>query len=189
MSGAFAESRRNPSKGELKGVEWLREKRVKVLKRGLGEMFARVVGVPEFVFEGVASWKSETECDISVKGKHIAVVSPPPELGGKRGYCSPEDVFAAALASCINMIYILIARNSKLALKSLETRARVKMHVEGMEKLIFTNVHFAMKVGLEKDEARERKKAERIYQMAQKICPLRQSWGEQVPISFELSVV
>jgi len=129
--------------------------------------------VPEFVFDGVASWKGETECDIAVKGKHIAVVSPPPELGGKQG--------------CINMIYVLIARNSRVALKSLETKARVNMHVEGMEKLIFTNVHFAMKVGLEKDEPRERKKAERIYQMAQKICPLRQSWGEQVPISFELS--
>jgi len=145
--------------------------------------------VPEFVFDGVSSWKGETECDIAVKGKHIAVVSPPPELGGKQGYCSPEDIFAAALASCINMLYILIARNSKLSLKSLETKARVNMHVEGMEKLIFTNVHFAMKVGLEEHEPRERKKAERIYQMAQKICPLRQSWGEQVPISFELSFI
>jgi len=143
--------------------------------------------VPDFVFEGVASWKGETECDIAVKGKHIAVVSPPPEFGGKQGYCVPEEIFAAALASCINMLYILIARNSQVVLKSLETRASVKMHVEGLEKLIFTNVHFSMKVGLEKDEAHEREKAEKIYQIAQKICPLRQSWGEQVPISFELS--
>jgi len=143
--------------------------------------------VPEFVFDGVASWKGETECDVTVKGKHIAVVSPPPELGGKQGYCSPEDVFAAALASCINMLYILIARNSRVALKSLETKASVKMHVEGLEKLIFTNVHFALKVKLEKDEAREREKAEKIYRIAQKICPLRQSWGENVPITFELS--
>jgi len=74
-----------------------------------------------------------------------------------------------------------------VALKSLETKAKVNMHVEGLDKLIFTNVHFAMKVSLEKDESREREKAERIYQIAQKICPLRQSWGEQVPISFELS--
>jgi hypothetical protein len=26
-----------------------------------------------------------------------------------------------------------------------------------------------------------------VYQMAEKICPLRQSWGEDVPISFELN--
>ena len=81
----------------------------------------------------------------------------------------------------------MIAKNSNLGLKKLLTKANVEMNVEGMEKLIFTNVHFTMNVKLEKDEERERKKAERVYQMAQKICPLRQSWGEDVPISFELS--
>jgi organic hydroperoxide reductase OsmC/OhrA len=74
-----------------------------------------------------------------------------------------------------------------LGLQKLETKADVKMSIEGLEKLIFTNVHFSMNVKLEKDEERERKKAERVYQMAQKICPLRQSWGENVPISFKLT--
>ncbi len=142
--------------------------------------------MPEMTFEGTASWKSGTECDLTVKGKHIATVSPPPSFGGKEGYCVPEDIFAAALASCINTLYLLIAKNSMLGLKDLDTKATVKMNVEGMEKLIFTNVHFAMGVKLENDNERERKKAEKVYQMAQKICPLRQSWGEGVPISFEL---
>jgi uncharacterized OsmC-like protein len=61
------------------------------------------------------------------------------------------------------------------------------MNVEGMEKLIFTNVHFVMTVALKDDNERERKKVETIYGMAQKICPIRQSWGEGVPISFELN--
>jgi organic hydroperoxide reductase OsmC/OhrA len=137
-------------------------------------------------FEGTATWKSGTECDLTVKGKHLITVSPPPSFGGKEGYCVPEDIFAAALASCINTLYLLIAKNSALGLKSLETKAAVKMNVEGMEKLIFTNVHFSMAVGLESDNARERKKAQTVYGMAQKICPIRQSWGEGVPISFEL---
>jgi uncharacterized OsmC-like protein len=63
------------------------------------------------------------------------------------------------------------------------------MNIEGMEKLIFTNVHFSMAVGLQKDNEIQRKKAQRVYEMAQKICPLRQSWGEGVPISFELAFV
>ena len=50
------------------------------------------------------------------------------------------------------------------------------MNVEGMEKLIFTNVYFNMKIGLENNNERERKKAVTIYGMAQKICPIRQSW-------------
>ncbi len=138
-------------------------------------------------FDGTATWKSGTECDLTVRGKHIATVSPPPSFGGKEGYCVPEDIFAAALASCINTLYLLIAKNSQLGLKSLETKSTVTMNVEGMEKLIFTNVHFNMEVGLENDNERERKKAQKVYEMAQKICPIRQSWGEAVPISFELA--
>jgi hypothetical protein len=34
-----------------------------------------------------------------------------------------------------------------------------------------------------------RKKATTVYGMAQKICPIRQSWGEAVPINFELNFV
>jgi organic hydroperoxide reductase OsmC/OhrA len=140
----------------------------------------------EFTFKGTADWKSGTECDLTVKGKHIATVSPPPEFGGKAGYCVPEEIFAASLASCMNTLFLLIARNSKLGLKRLETEAAVKMNAEGLEKLIFTDIHFTMKVKLEMDNERERKKANSVYQIAQKICPLRQSWGENVPISFEL---
>jgi organic hydroperoxide reductase OsmC/OhrA len=143
--------------------------------------------MPEMTFEGTASWKSGTECDLTVKGKHIATVSPPPVFGGKEGYCVPEDIFAAALASCMNTLYLLIARNSMLGLKNLDTKAIVKMSVEGIEKLIFTNIHFSMNVKLKTEIERERNKAQKVYEMAQKICPLRQSWGEKVPISFELN--
>jgi len=142
--------------------------------------------MPEMTFEGTASWKSGTECDLTIKGKHLVTVSPPPSFGGKEGYCVPEDIFAAALASCMNTLFLLISKNSMLELKNLDTKANVKMNVEGMEKLIFTNVHFTMNVKLVNDNERERKKAEKIYDMAQKICPIRQSWGEKVPISFEL---
>ena len=48
--------------------------------------------MPEFLFEGTAAWKSGTECELTVKGKHIATVSPPPEFGGKLGYCVPEEI-------------------------------------------------------------------------------------------------
>jgi organic hydroperoxide reductase OsmC/OhrA len=143
--------------------------------------------MPELTFEGIADWKSGTECDLTVKGKHIATVSPPLSFGGKEGYCAPEEIFAASLASCMNTLFLLIARNSSLGLEKLETKATVKMNAEGLEKLIFTNIHFNMKVKLVTDDEHERKKANSVYKIAQKICPLRQSWGENVPISFELN--
>lgn len=142
--------------------------------------------MPDMNFEGTASWNSGLECDITIKGKHLATVSPPPAFGGKEGFCVPEEIFSAALASCMNTLFLLIAQNSKLPLKSLATKSVVTMNVEGLEKLIFTRVHFTMTVGLESDNERNRKKAHAVYGMAQKICPLRQSWGEGVPISFEL---
>ncbi len=143
--------------------------------------------MPEMNFEGTASWKSGTECELAVKGKTIAVVSPPPVFGGKEGYCVPEEIFAAALASCMNTLFLLIAKNSNLNMRNLDTKATVRMSIEGLEKLIFTNVHFNMAVKLESNVENDRKKAAKIYQMTQKICPLRQSWGENVPISFDLS--
>jgi organic hydroperoxide reductase OsmC/OhrA len=143
--------------------------------------------MPELTFEGIADWKSGTECDLTVKGKHIVTVSPPPSFGGKEGYCVPEEIFAASLASCMNTLFLLIARNSNLGLKKLATKATVKMNVEGLEKLIFTNIHFTMNVKLTTDNEHERKKTNQVYKIAQKICPLRQSWGENVPISFELN--
>jgi organic hydroperoxide reductase OsmC/OhrA len=143
--------------------------------------------MPEMDFVGTASWKGGMECELSIKGKDLVTVSPPTMFGGEEGYCAPEDIFAAALASCMNTLFLLIAKNSQLGLKSLDTRATVKMNIEGMEKLIFTDVHFQMNVGLQTDNDWERKKASTVYGMAQKICPIRQSWGEAVPISFELN--
>jgi organic hydroperoxide reductase OsmC/OhrA len=143
--------------------------------------------MPKMNFEGTATWTGGTECDLTVKGKKIATVSPPPSFGGKEGYCVPEEIFAASLASCMNTLFILIAKNSSLNLKKLDTKAVVTMNVESLEKLIFTHIHFTMDVKLETDDERERKKATMVYQMAEKICPLRQSWGEDVPISFALN--
>jgi hypothetical protein len=44
-----------------------------------------------------------------------------------------------------------------------------------------------MNVRLENDNEHELKKANTVYGMAQKICPIRQSWGEAVPINVELN--
>jgi ribonuclease HI len=148
---------------------------------------SRGVFVPEMIFEGAANWKSGMECDLTVKGKQIATVSPPPAFGGKEGYCVPEEIFAASLASCMNTLFLLIARNSKLELKKLETKAAVTMNVEGLEKLIFTHIHFSMNIKLQTDDAHERTKADSVYHVAQRICPLTQSWGDKVPVSFELN--
>jgi uncharacterized OsmC-like protein len=61
------------------------------------------------------------------------------------------------------------------------------MNAERLDKLIFTDIHFTVKVKLEREDEREREKAESVYKIAERICPIRQSWGEAVPVSFELN--
>lgn len=121
-------------------------------------------------FEGTTTWKGATECQLTVKDKEIATVSPPPSFGGKKGYCVPEEIFAAALASCMNTLFLLIAKNSMLGLKGLSTEAMVTMKIEGLEKLIFTKIHFAMKIKLETDNNRERKKLTRFTKWRRKFA-------------------
>ena len=87
----------------------------------------------------------------------------------------------------MNTLFLLIAKNSNLKFKNLETKAALTMNAQDMEKLIFTNIYFTMNIKLEKDEERERKKANSVFGIARRTCPLRQSWGENVPISFELN--
>jgi hypothetical protein len=48
--------------------------------------------MPELNFEGTATWSGGTECGLTVKGKQIVAVSPPPSFGGKEGMCTPEDI-------------------------------------------------------------------------------------------------
>ncbi|MCC6018087.1 MAG: OsmC family protein [Candidatus Verstraetearchaeota archaeon] len=143
----------------------------------------------EFVFEGRAALSSGVKSKVFVDDREIATISPPVEFGGERGYPTPENLFAAALASCMNTLFLLIAGNSKLGIQSLETIAKVNMRVEGLEKIIFTKIDFTINVKLLKDTKWEREKAYSCFEMAQRICPIRQSWGEAVPITFHLNIL
>lgn len=141
----------------------------------------------DMVFEGAAEWKGGTKSDLTIKGNTIATVSAPPEFGGQAGYLVPEEVFAASLASCMNTVFLLVASNSKLQLKSLETKASVTMNVLGFS--FFKQIDFILNLGLENDSADERARVNKVYQIAQKACPLGSSWGEEVPITFTMNFV
>ena len=58
--------------------------------QGLLYCSAEMVFVPKMNFEGTATWKGGTECALSVKGKNIATVSPPPAFGGKEATAFPK---------------------------------------------------------------------------------------------------
>jgi hypothetical protein len=49
-----------------------------------------MVFMPEMDFEGTTTWKGATECQLTVKDKEIATVSPPPSFGGKKRLLRPR---------------------------------------------------------------------------------------------------
>jgi len=40
--------------------------------------------MPEMTFEGTATWKGATECELSIKGNKLVTVSPPHHLEKKK---------------------------------------------------------------------------------------------------------
>jgi hypothetical protein len=61
------------------------------------------------------------------------------------------------------------------------------MNFEDLEKLVLTHIHVIMDIALQTDNEREWAKATKVYDISQKIYPLYQSWGENVPITFNLN--
>lgn len=52
----------------------------------------------EMIVEGFCPLEKCTECDLSIRGRHIVTVSPPPEFEEKKDTAN-RRVFAMALAS------------------------------------------------------------------------------------------
>lgn len=69
------------------------------------------------------SWEGERRCKVVVEGKSALEIAAPPEFKGPDGVWSPEDLFVAALESCLMLTFISLCEDKGLELVSYTSTA------------------------------------------------------------------
>lgn len=104
----------------------------------------------------------------SEKNSVIFEVAIHPEFHqGNGGIWSPEHLFVAAISGCLETTFLAIAKNSKLAFKSFNCQARVKLEI--MEGRLRLSDIFLKPTVVIKNEL-SRNKAIRILKKAEYAC-------------------
>jgi organic hydroperoxide reductase OsmC/OhrA len=79
-------------------------------------------------------WKGKRRGVVEVEGKKPLEIAAPPEFKGPNGIWTPEDLFVAALESCLMLTFISLCEDEKLELISYSSTAsgRLEKSPEGL---------------------------------------------------------
>lgn len=137
-------------------------------------------------YEVDIDWKSGRRGSMSspVLDEQIDVVTPPEFPGGEAGVWSPEHLFVASVSSCLMTTFLAIAEHSKLNFTRFSVGARGKME-KGEDGYMISEITLTPKVHLEREKDRD--KAERILQKAEKGCLITHSVKTQVSMETQIS--
>jgi organic hydroperoxide reductase OsmC/OhrA len=122
-------------------------------------------------------WKSEKKGTLTVAGKPAVEVATPPEFKGHEGIWSPEDLYVAAVNSCIMTTFLAFAGRAGLAFEGYESEAEGLLEFVD-ERLVFTKIVVRPKVTLR--PGADRKQAEEILHKAEKNCLVSNSLRTEV---------
>ena len=122
-------------------------------------------------------WTGEKKGMMDVAGKPSVEVATPPEFKGHEGIWSPEDLFVAAVNSCIMTTFLAFAGRAGLAFEGYESEAEGLLEFVG-ERLIFTKIVVRPRVTLASGE--DRAKAEEILHKAERNCLVSSSIRTEV---------
>jgi organic hydroperoxide reductase OsmC/OhrA len=122
-------------------------------------------------------WKGEKKGTLSVAGKPAVEVATPPEFKGHEGIWSPEDLYVAAVNSCIMTTFLAFAGRAGLAFEGYESEAEGLLEFVD-ERLVFTKIVVRPRVTLR--PGADRKPAEEILHKAEKNCLVSNSLRTEV---------
>ncbi|MDD3520818.1 MAG: OsmC family protein, partial [Actinomycetota bacterium] len=128
-------------------------------------------------------WESEKKGFLSSEGKQGFQVATPPEFRGHPGIWNPEELFIAAVNSCVMTTFLSFAQKQSLEFLSYESE------VEGIlkfaeNKLMFTDV--AVKPLIIVADKSDIEKAKTIIDMVEKNCLISNSIKSRVEIIPEI---
>ncbi|HAX17088.1 MAG TPA: osmotically inducible protein OsmC [Actinobacteria bacterium] len=140
----------------------------------------------EFLYKNHIKWESEKKGALSSKDKQSFQVATPPEFRGHPGIWNPEELFIAAVNSCVMTTFLSFAEKQSLDFSSYESE------VEGVlkfseNKLMFTDV--IVKPLIIVADKSEIGKAKDIIGMVEKHCLISNSIKSRVEIIPEVEVM
>ncbi len=122
-------------------------------------------------------WTGDKKGMMDVSGKPSVEVATPPEFKGHEGIWSPEDLYVAAVNSCIMTTFLAFSGRADLAFEGYESEAEGLLEfVDG--RLIFTKIVVRPRVTL--GPGADRKQAEEILHKAEKNCLVSNSIRTEV---------
>jgi|SRR5476651_217017 len=115
----------------------------------------------------------------------LQVATPPQFPQGIEGVWSPEDLFTAAVNSCLMTTFLAIAENSKLEFEHFSSGASGKLDmVDG--KYMMTEVALVPRLTITKEEDRE--KALKVLQKSEAACLISNSIKSKIIFEPEITV-
>jgi len=136
------------------------------------------------IFKNTIYHKSGKPAKTAMSGIDETEVGSPPEYGGNRQSLNPEEMFVAAVNSCLMLVFDHFAKKSKVDILSYYSEAQGKVE-KTKDGLRFTNVLVKAKVKISSAEQAE--KIEEITRLAEKYCLV--SGSVSCPVEYEAEVI
>lgn len=127
-------------------------------------------------------WSGEKKGTLAVTGKPSVEVATPPEFKGHEGIWSPEDLYVAAVNSCIMTTFLAYAARSGLAFEAYESTAEGLLEFAD-DRFAFTKVVVRPRIALRPGE--EKAKAEDVLRKAERDCLVSNSIRAEVTLEPE----
>ncbi len=125
----------------------------------------------------VVRWDGERKGTMTVAGKPPVAVATPPEFKGHEGIWSPEDLYVAAVNSCIMTTFLSYAERGGLGFTGYESEAEGLLELAD-NRLVFTRVVVRPRIALRRPE--DRGMAEEILRKAEGNCLVSNSIRAEV---------
>lgn len=135
-------------------------------------------------YETTVSWTGHDEGQIEAAGLPALATARPPELGGPGGKWSPEHLFISSANVCVMLVFLAMARSSKLEVGGWRSTAKgTTEKIEGQERT-FTGID--IEAELEVPNPSEVERAHRLAEKAKENCLISRSM--RTPVRLELKV-
>jgi len=136
-----------------------------------------------YLFKNTVFKEGDESAKTVFSGPGELKVGSAPEFDGKPGTLNPEEMFVAAINSCIMTTFFYFVRKSNVEILSYYSHAegRVEKQTDGFR---FTNVEVRAEVILKQQELAE--KVRELGDLAEKYCLVSRSLA--CPVHYELEV-